>query len=85
MSTPYFLQALSRVCREKIIMKAAEAEEVGEENLNGAPARVWLFQRSAWAIAAETSKAVPRKELSMRWTMDYRLVRNISSVILSKT
>ena len=31
------------------------------------------------------SKAVPRKELSMRWTMDDRLVRNTSSVILSKT
>ena len=31
------------------------------------------------------SKAVPRKKLSMRWTMDDRLVRNTSSVILSKT
>ena len=30
------------------------------------------------------SKAVPRIELSMRWTMDDRLVRNTSSVILSK-
>ena len=47
-------------------------------------ARVWLFQQPG-AIAAETSKAVPRKELSIRWTMDDRLVRNISSVILSKT
>ena len=65
-------------------MKAAEAEEVGEENLNGAVGQGVAIS-AIWAIAAETSKAVPRKELSIRWTMDDRLVRNNSSVILSKT
>ena len=48
MSTPYFLQALSRLCWEKVIMKAAEAtaKRFEKRTWTVPSARVWLFQRS---------------------------------------
>ena len=53
-------------------MKAAEAEEVGEENLNGAVGQGVAISAIS-AIAAETSKAVPRKNCRSAgpWTTDW--------------
>ena len=81
---------LYRDCCEKVIMKAAETTAKRLEK------RTWTvpWRRSGCGYFSDLgyrsrnktpSKAVPRKELSMRWTMDDRLVRNTSSVILSKT
>ena len=48
--------------------------------------RVWLFQRSGLSQQKQnTLEGSSKKRMSMRWTMDDRLVRNTSSVILSKT
>ena len=46
-------------------------------------ARVWLYQRSGLS-QQKHRRQFQEKELSMRWTMDDRLVGNTSSVILSK-
>ena len=80
---------LYRDCWEKVIMKAAEAtaKRLEKRTWTVPSARVWLLQRSGLSQQKQNTLEGSSKKriMSMRWTMDDRLVRNTSSVILSKT
>ena len=86
MSTLYFPQALSRLLAESYHKDSgSNSEEVGEE---GGAVLQGVAISTIWAIAAETKhsrRQFQEKNCQCAEPWEDRLVKNTSSVILSKT